>query len=49
MLVAKGDVAMDEIADRLNARPPRWRLFQEVPGHVGQALGLAVATSEEKD
>jgi len=31
MLVAKGDVAMDEITDRLDARPPRWRLFEEVP------------------
>src|SRR5947208_7078682 len=40
MLVAEGDVAMDEIADRLDARPPRWRLFEEVPGHLGQALGL---------
>src|SRR6266540_5291267 len=49
MLVAEGDVAMDEIADRLDARPPRWRLFEEVPGHVGQAVGLAVATAEEKD
>src|SRR5258708_3663963 len=49
MLVAEGDVAMDEIADRLDARPPRWRLFEEVPGHLGQALGLAVATAEEKD
>ena len=40
---------MDEIADRLDARPPRWRLFEEVPGHVGQTVGLAVATAEEID
>ena len=49
MLVAEGDVPMDEIADRLDARPPRWQLFKEVPGNVGQALGLAVTTAEEKD
>src|SRR6266511_5122460 len=49
VLVAEGDVAMDEIADRLDACPPRWRIFEEVPGHLGQALGLAVATAEEKD
>src|ERR1019366_218345 len=48
MLVAEGDVAMDEITDRLDARPPWWRLFEEVPGYVGQALGLAVTTTEEK-
>jgi hypothetical protein len=26
-----------------------WRLFEEVPGHVGQTVGLAIATAEEKD
>src|SRR6266480_4638819 len=49
MLVAESDVAMDEIADRLDARPPGWRLPEEIPGHLGQAVGLAVATAEEKD
>jgi hypothetical protein len=48
MLVSEGDVAVDEIADRLDARPPRWRLFEKIPGYVGQAIRLAVATAEEK-
>src|SRR6185436_11695546 len=43
MLVAERDVAMDEVADRMDARPARWRLFEQLPGHVGQAAGLAVA------
>src|SRR5271165_2923407 len=49
MLVAKRDVAVDEIADRLDARPTRWRRFEELPRRIGQAIGLAVATAEEKD
>src|SRR5258705_9988394 len=49
MLVAESDVAMDEIADRLHTRPPGWRLFEEVPGHLGQAVRLAIATAEEED
>src|ERR1700730_12690401 len=32
MLVAEGDVVMDEIADRLDARPPRWRLCKRYYG-----------------
>src|SRR5271166_2696504 len=49
MLVAEGDVAMDEIADRLDARPSRRRAFEEFPGHRGQAVGLAVTAAQEKD
>ena len=49
MLVAEGNVAMDAIADRLDAGPPRWRIFEKVPGQIGQKVGLAVATAEEKD
>jgi Mn2+/Fe2+ NRAMP family transporter len=35
MLVAEGDVAMHKIADRLDARPPRLRLFEELPCRLG--------------
>ena len=49
MLVAEGDVAMDEIADRLNACPARRRVAEEVPGRLGQAVGLAVAAAQEKN
>ena len=45
ILVAEGDVAMDEIADRLDARPSRRRAFEEFPGHLGQAVGLAVTAA----
>ncbi len=48
MLIAEGDAAMDEIADRLDARPSRRRPFEEFPGHVGQAVGLTVAATQEK-
>jgi hypothetical protein len=49
MFVSKGNVAMDDVADRLDARAPRWRLFEVVPGYFGQAVGLTVPTTEEKD
>jgi hypothetical protein len=49
MLVAKGDVAMDVIADRLDARPTGGRLGEELPGDVGQAVGLALAAAQEID
>src|SRR5687767_5044254 len=49
MLVAEGDMTMDEIADPLDARPARWQLFEQLPSCLGQAIGLAVATAEEKD
>ncbi|MDB5407420.1 MAG: hypothetical protein JWL84_2332 [Rhodospirillales bacterium] len=32
---------MHEIADRLNAGPAGRRFFEEVPGDVGEAIGLA--------
>ena len=32
MLVAEGDMSMDEIADCLDARPPRGRLPEKCPG-----------------
>jgi len=51
MLVAEGDVAMDEIADRLDTPPSGRGLLKESPGHLGQAVGLAVATrsNHERD
>jgi len=48
MLITERDVTMDEITDRLYARPPRRSLFEEVPGHVGQAVRFAVAAAEQK-
>src|SRR4029453_227479 len=49
MLVAELNVVMDEIADRLDAPPTCGRVAEQAPGDLGQAVGLAVATAEEKD
>ncbi len=49
MLVAEGDVAMNVIADRLDAGPSRGGLGKKLPRDVGQAVGLAVATAQEID
>ena len=45
MLVAERDVTMDIIANRLDAGPAGRRLGEELPGDVGQAVGLVSAGS----
>ena len=40
---------MDEVADRLDPRPARRRLAEQLPGDVGQPIGLAIAAAEQKD
>ena len=50
MLVAEGDVAMDEIADRLDARPPRRCPSRTVASAIsGKSVGLAIAATQEID
>jgi len=38
---------MDEIADRLDARPSQGRLPERRPGRFGEAVGFAVAAPEQ--
>ncbi len=39
---------MDEVADRLHARPARRRLAEEVPRDLRQPIGLAIAAAEQE-
>jgi hypothetical protein len=48
MLVAEADMGMDEIADRLHARPARKRVAEARPGLLHQTLGLAVPAAEQE-
>jgi hypothetical protein len=48
VLVAEGDVAVDEIADGLDPVPTQGRLAKQVPGRFRQSVGLAVAAAKEK-
>ena len=48
VLVAEADVGMDEIADRLHARPAERRVAEAGPGCCHQPLGLAVPAGQEK-
>ena len=49
VLVAESDVAMDEIADRLDPRPARRRRLEQLPRRFGQPIGLAIAAAEQVD
>src|SRR5271157_3720585 len=42
-LVAEGDVAVDEIADRLHPRPARRYTAEMVPGDLAQLVGFDIA------
>src|SRR5581483_6194488 len=48
VLVAELDVIVDEVAYGLNTTPPHGRRREAAPRHLEQALGVAVATAEEK-
>ena len=47
MLVAEGDMLVDEIADRLHQPPTFTHLAESRPGDVRQAVGLAIAAAEQ--
>ena len=49
LLVVERDVAMDVVADRLNAVPARRRLPEEVPRRLRQPVGVAVPAAEQED
>ncbi len=47
MLIAKLNVIMDKIADRLNAPPSGRLLLKELPGDIGQLVGFAIAAAKK--
>ena len=49
ILVAERDVAMDPVADRLDAPGAGRRVAEQVPGDAGQPIGLAVTAAEQED
>src|SRR5205823_9334184 len=49
VLVAEGDVAVDVIANGLNAPRAGGRLAEQAPRQFGQSIGLAISAAEEKD
>jgi hypothetical protein len=49
VLIAEGDVVMNEIADRLDPAPARHRVPEKVPRGLGKPIGLAVAAAQEKE
>ena len=48
ILVAEGDVAVDIVADGVDAAGASGRLAEEVPRDAGQAIRLAVSAAEEE-
>ena len=48
VLVTKGNMLMDEIADSLDAPPSGGRFAEEVPSHLGQQIGFAISASQEE-
>src|SRR5580658_7566867 len=49
VLVAEGDMAMDEVADRLDPRPAERRVAEEVPRRLGEEVRLAISAAEKKN
>ena len=49
ILVTEGDVAMNEVANRLHPLPSRRCLLKQLPRNIGKPVGLAVAAAEQKD
>ena len=47
VLIAERDMTVNEVANRLNTGPPRPGLLEQLPGNVGQPVGLAVPAPEE--
>src|SRR6266404_8952978 len=49
VLVTEGDVAMNEVANRMDPRPARRCLLKQLPCDVGKPVGLAVAAAKQID
>jgi len=49
VLVAEGDMGMNEIADRLHARPARRCRAEAGPSRVHETIGLAVSAAQQED
>ena len=49
VLVAEGDVVVDEVADRLDAPPAGGAGAEQLPGGLGQPVRLAVAAAQQVD
>ena len=47
VLIAEGDVVVNEVADGLNQRPALRHLAEFGPGEFRQSIGVAVAAAEE--
>mgnify|MGYP004708666919 CR=1 FL=1 len=48
ILIAKCDMVMHEITDRLDPAPAGRSLAKEVPRHLGKVLGVAVTASQQE-
>ena len=48
VLVAEGDVVVDEVADGLHPRPAERRMSEQAPRLVRKAIGLTVATPKQE-
>jgi hypothetical protein len=49
VLVAEGDVLVDEVADGLDPPPAGRPVAEEGPRHLGEPIGLAVAAAQQED
>ena len=47
-LVAKGDVVMHPVTDRLHTFPSGRRAAEQIPGDIDQLIGFAVATAQQE-
>ena len=47
VLVAEGDVVVDEVDDRLHPRPALRRVAEQRPGDVSELVGLAIAARHQ--
>src|SRR5271165_4053695 len=48
VLVVEGNMVMNVIADGLHARIPWSRAAEELPGRIGQQIGLTIAAAQEE-
>ena len=48
ILVTERDVAVDEVADRLDPRPSRRRVAEKLPRLIREAISIAVAAREKE-
>src|SRR5271169_2537853 len=49
VLIAEGDMTMDEVADRLNPLPSGRRSLEQVPSDLGQTIRLAITAAQKKN